>query len=490
MMDVLKYASDIAEPKPLPLPSDKKQLPIFNKDMLPKVIGDYVNEVASKKQIPIQFIASSSIVSIAGLLGNKACLEDDDRLVYPILWGMLVGDSGTGKTPCIDYPMGFIKEIDKQFIDVYSKEYADYRTTLDIYDIELKTLKTNLKDSNDEHKKESIKNHIIEFTKTKPIKPFSREICINKATKEALLSQISDDSPNGLILEIDELMDFINSITRAERIEDHQLYVEAYNGGSYKSKTISRGTQCISNVTISIIGGVQTQRLIDFTNKYNGSGLLARFQLIPIAEKKQRYYSDIKLDFEVKSDYANLVNRLNKIPQRFNIVDNEKVTVEPKKYYYTKEAKSLYIDWFNNNEKIKLENGQSDLMVEYLGKADNTFHSLALIYHLADNQDSDHIAQETINMVVSTLKYFYDCADYLYGYNFSKSLDLAKKIASMKTKLDNKNGFTRSDITRSKNSFRDLDKELVQEALGILETYHHIKQSEKQGASSTKYDWL
>jgi hypothetical protein len=93
-------------------------------------------------------------------------------------------------------------------------------------------------------------------------------------------------------------------------------------------------------------------------------------------------------------------------------------------------------------------------------------------------------------MVVSTLKYFYDCADYLYGYNFSKSLDLAKKIASMKTKLDNKNGFSIGDITRSKNSFRDLDKELVQESLGILETYHHIKQSEKQGAKYTKYSWL
>ncbi|API87535.1 DUF3987 domain-containing protein [Francisella uliginis] len=488
-MNVLKYASDIAEPKPLALPIDRKELPKFNTDCLPKVIADYVDNLANAMQQPKQYIATSCLVSIAGLLGNKVCLDVDDRKAYPILWGMLIGDSGTGKTPSINEPMQPIKEIDKQLLDDYLKDYADYQTSLELYDIELKTLKANLKDCKDEQK-QSIKEEIEAFKKLKPIKPYSREICINTATKEALLSQLADDSPNGLILEIDELMDFIQSIIKSEKIEDHKLYVEAYNNGNFKSKTISRGTQYIDNVTISIIGGVQTQRLIEFTNKYNGSGLLARFQLIPIAEKQQRIYKDTKLDFGIKSKYINLLNKLKNIPQRFNIVDNEKVKAEPKKYSYTSEAKSLYIEWFNNTEKVKNESGQSDLMIEYLGKATNTFHALALIYHLADNQDSDHISKEVVQKVITTLDYFYDCADYLYGYNFNKSLDLAKKIVNIKTKLKKKNGFSIGDITRSKNSFRDLDKELVQEALDILEQYHHIKKTDKQGIKYTKYDWL
>ncbi|OIN83249.1 hypothetical protein KX00_184 [Francisella sp. TX07-6608] len=284
-------------------------------------------------------------------------------------------------------------------------------------------------------------------------------------------------------------MDFIQSIIKSEKIEDDKLYVEAYNNGSFKSKTISRGTQYIENVTISIIGGVQTQRLLEFTNKYNGSGLLARFQLIPIAEKQQRIYKDTKLDFGIKSEYLNLLNKLKNIPQRFNIVDNEKVKADPKKYSYTSEAKSLYIDWFNNSEKVKNESGQSDLMIEYLGKATNTFHALALIYHLADNQDSDHINKEVIQKVITTLDYFYDCADYLYGYNFNKSLDLAKKILDIKSQLKKKNGFSIGDVTRP-TSFRKLDKELVQESLDILEQYHHIKKTDKKGTKYTKYDWL
>ncbi len=36
-------------------------------------------------------------------------------------------------------------------------------------------------------------------------------------------------------------------------------------------------------------------------------------------------------------------------------------------------------------------------MIEYLGKATNTFHALALIYHLADNQDSNFISKSSTN---------------------------------------------------------------------------------------------
>ena len=34
-----------------------------------------------------------------------------------------------------------------------------------------------------------------------------------------------------------------------------------------------------------------------------------------------------------------------------------------------------------------------------------------------------------------------------------------------------------------KNSLRNLDKDLVQEALDILEQYHHIRKTDKQGIS-------
>ncbi|MFV9931546.1 MAG: hypothetical protein AB8V03_04035 [Francisella endosymbiont of Hyalomma asiaticum] len=42
---------------------------------------------------------------MAGLLGNKVCLEVDNKQIYSILWGMLICDNGMGKTPSINEPM-------------------------------------------------------------------------------------------------------------------------------------------------------------------------------------------------------------------------------------------------------------------------------------------------------------------------------------------------------------------------------------------------
>ncbi|QIW10592.1 DUF3987 domain-containing protein [Francisella sp. LA112445] len=489
MDNILELQKEVTEVKPLELPINRKELPKFNTDCLPKVIADYVEYSSNVMQQPKQYIATASLVSIAGLLGNKVCLEVNSQKAYPILWGMLIGDSGTGKTPSINEPLKFIKEIDQDNLRAYAKEFQAYSTAKDIYDIELNELKNNFKKA-EKNKKESIKNEIVDFGKLSPIKPYSREIILNTATKEAFLKKISNDSPNGLLLEIDELMDFIKSLVRSEKVEDHKLYVEAYNNGEFKSETISRGMQVVDNVTVSIIGGVQTSRLLDFTKSYDGSGLLARFQLIPLAEKQLREYREPNISTLYTLPYQSMLNELNKIPQRFNIIDNERVKSEPKKYSYTKEAKSLYADWFDNNEKVKNESGQSDLMIEYLGKANNTFHALALIYHLAYKNSGNHISKEVVQKVIASLNYFYDCADYLYSDNFNKSLDLAKKIVDIKPKLKNKNGFSIGDITRSKSSFRVLGKDLVQEALDVLEQYHHIKKTNNKGTKYNKYYWL
>nr|WP_267906222.1 DUF3987 domain-containing protein [Francisella orientalis] len=120
-------------------------------------------------------------------------------------------------------------------------------------------------------------------------------------------------------------MDWLNSITRADKTDDHGLYVSGYNGHSYKSKTVSRETQKVDSITLSIIGGVQTNRLLEFTKKYSSSGLLARFQLIPIAEKSSRVYKEEALNSAVEARYINLINNLKNIPERFNIIDNEVV---------------------------------------------------------------------------------------------------------------------------------------------------------------------
>ena len=50
MSNILELNREIAEPRPLELPSYKKELPIFNIDCLLKVIADYVSDLANSIQ--------------------------------------------------------------------------------------------------------------------------------------------------------------------------------------------------------------------------------------------------------------------------------------------------------------------------------------------------------------------------------------------------------------------------------------------------------
>lgn len=481
---------DVSIGKPLELPKNSKKIPELNDYMLPSIISDYVFGLSKVIQQPLGFVATSSLISIAGLLGNKVALEvHPKRIVYPNLWGMLVGESGTGKTPSISETIKPIKEIDKRDFDNHREELKNHYLQLEFIQSDIDILKNEYKKSKDEDKKRDIKEKILEIESSKPIKPFSREIYFNKSTKEALVKQILEDSPNGLLVHIDELMDWLIPITKVEKAEEQGLFLSAYNSEPFKSKTVSRGTEYVDNITLSIIGGVQTQRLLELTQKYSGSGLLARFQLIPVAQRAGRSYSEAILDRDIDNSYKELLYRLKQIPERTNIVDNQKVVSEPLKFKYTDEAKKEYIEWHNQLQNDIQRRDQSDLMIEYLGKADNTFHALAVIFHLAENTDQEYISVQTVEQVIMLMLYFLDCAKYLYDDTYDLSINTAKEVLNRKSKFSNDNGFTISDIYRSSNKWRKIGKELISDSLKILDEHNYIYLTDKSTYMNKVYKW-
>ena len=485
---------EILKGSPRELPKNDKKIPEFDRCMLPNIIGNYVDELARVVQQPVSYIATASLVSIAGLLGNKVCLQlNEKRRVYPILWGMLVGESGTGKSPSIQETIKPIKAIDRENFKLYQEELGKYQLVSELEQSDIDNIKGNIKNYERTKTKvnaslDDLKDRYMELEQDRTIKPYSREVHLNQSTKEALIKQLSEDSPNGLLIDIDELADWLNSITRVDKADEHGLYVSAYNCDSYKSKTIYRGTQYVHNVTLSIIGGVQTQRLLEFTKNYSGSGLLARFQLIPIAEKTLRVHSEDIISSCIEANYISLVGQLRAIPERFNMADNQIVESEPTSYQYTKEAKDVYIDWYNELQRDIQKKDQSDLMIEYLGKADNTFHTIALIFHLSESKGVSHITKDTVDKVVLLMLYFYECANYLYGDDTDLKTTTAKKILNFKSRLGSE--FTLRDAMRSTTALNKLGVDLVDDALTLLDEHNFIDVSKVNKKGKSVYKWL
>ena len=76
----------------------------FDYDMLPVELQPFVKDVANRLQCPPDFIAVSVLCSLASLLGNQAAIKpkvNDDWLIYPTLWGMLIAPPSAKKTPAL-----------------------------------------------------------------------------------------------------------------------------------------------------------------------------------------------------------------------------------------------------------------------------------------------------------------------------------------------------------------------------------------------------
>ncbi len=65
---------------------------------------DYVYDVSERQQTPLDFIAVSALCALAAVIGNGvrgAPKQHDDWIVVPNLWGALIGQSSTYKTPAM-----------------------------------------------------------------------------------------------------------------------------------------------------------------------------------------------------------------------------------------------------------------------------------------------------------------------------------------------------------------------------------------------------
>ncbi|APC96292.1 hypothetical protein [Francisella frigiditurris] len=128
-------------------------------------------------------------------------------------------------------------------------------------------------------------------------------------------------------------------------------------------------------------------------------------------------------------------------------------------------------------------------MVEYLGKADNTFHALALIFHLAETSNQEYISVKTVEQVIMLMLYFNDCAKYLYDDTYDLSINTAKEVLARKSKFSNDKGFTVSDIYRSGIKWRNVGKELISDGLKLLDEHNYIYLTDKSTYMNKVYKW-
>ncbi|AJI75497.1 hypothetical protein BZ13_1595 [Francisella philomiragia subsp. philomiragia ATCC 25015] len=477
--------------KPLPIEDNRKPIPQLDINILPTVIKDYVEDLSKVLRQPKEALAVSVLVSLAGLLGNKVALNVDDSDRFPILWGLIYGESGAGKTQCIYEPTEPVRSLDIKNRLKYEEIKKDWETVLQVREAEKSNILNKIKKTDDRLEKESLENQIIEINKRIPPKPFSREIVVEKITPEKVAEKIANYSPNGLFQIEDEGIQWLNNIAKSQNQVAEGFYKTAYNAKSYKVDTLGRGTQLISILNVSLIAGVQPEDYRKYLNSYTGGGIVARFQMIAIVKDVIKERVKSKKDPLIEQKYKSLVDKLHNISERITYVGSEKKIAEPKRFYYSENADYVFSDWFKSYQ-LKRINEKTPLIKECLNKLDNTFHTLALIFHLAENGDNEQITEDVANRIITFIYYLMACFKYLYEDDYNKLENIATDILDGKSTIVKKWG-SKFTVARAKNSTRRFDKYNKEEfklAIDILESNNYIKKVGNSYQETGEYSWL
>ncbi len=455
--------------KPVQIKSELPDVEKLHLEILPSTFEPFVTDVSKRMQNSPDFVAVGLMVALSSIVGNKFAIhpkQKDNWLIVPNLWGALVGKPSSMKSPTLAEALKPINSLEVSAKKKHLEELKEFR--IDEQFNKLQTKQANkeaeklVKDGDHEAARKALNS--VDGIKQEPIRGRCK---VNDATVEKL-GELLNQNPNGLLLERDELSGFIQGLERHDRQSDKAFYLEAWNGNSsFTYDRIGRGTLDISKVTVSIIGGIQPDKIKkQIHGALNGDesndGFIQRFQMM--------VYPDISKSWKYVDEYPSkhAKDRVNEVFERLAIVEaNEQI-----KLRFDAEAQNIFIEWLTEHEKKIRKGGMHPAIEGHLTKYRSLVPSLALIIYLAESTEYEAVSRSALLKACAWASYLESHMYRVYSIGDNQNQVNAQLLSDRLNKLPDT--FTLRDVAQKKWAGLGRDTKLVQEALQILEDHNYI----------------
>ena len=330
-------------------------------DAFPQKLQDIIFEVARIEQFDLEYLTMSMLSAAATAIGNSCQIRiRGSWKSSPALYVILIGRPGQGKTPPLDYAFRPLQEHDFLMVSKFIEENKRYA--------ELNT---------------GNKGNAIDTDK-----PVLVQTILSDLTQEAMM-RIHNDNQRGVVILVDEIMGFFNSIYR---YNDSPLLTQLLTAFSGKPLKVSRCNNpvpiIIPHPCINIIGTTQTQRIGELFTKENvSSGLIDRILFlhpknreIPKMEENQNA-SIMQGNDRAESAYRKwkaIIDKLLSLEPDYD----EKGIIMPKVLDMSEDAYKCFAQW--KNSLIEKANNIEDerLIDSRMMKADSNVARLALVLQI------------------------------------------------------------------------------------------------------------
>lgn len=329
-------------------------------DALPTVLRAYVLEAAQAICCPPDYIAVPLLVGLGAAIGRTRRLQIKRGWEESAaLWTMIVGYSGTAKTPAIE---------------------AALKPVFDISDS-------------------------------------AQWMWVNDTTVEAL-AQVMAEKPRGVILIRDELSGWIRGFDQYKggRGSDEQFFLEAWSGTPARitrkrDKNGNGDRFTIRQPFLSICGGIQPSVLSKLVSQDRiESGFAARFLLSYPQRMLRQYTKD-----EVSEDTANNVRDLYRKLQELEFTSEN----EPLVMRFSNDGEREWCRWIESHQQETSSLDPNSPLVTAWSKMDGYAARIMLILHIVRHASgevaSEEVDAETVRMAERLIEYFKDHALRVYS---------------------------------------------------------------------------
>lgn len=410
---------------PEPLGNELPPVPTFDPVLLPNALRPWCQDISRRFQVPLDLPACATIAALGAACMRRVMVQpkrlDSGWVVVPIIWGAVVGEPGTKKTPTINAIYQPLHKIEASWIAKHKVEIADTEIAAEQFEL----------------KKQVYREEYKRFCKgggkvpeparlEKPAEMALRRkrLIATDVTYEAL-SEILAYNPSGSSILRDELAGWLQSFERQNREADRAFFLECWGGHSpFSSSRIGRGDTDVEHCAVGVFGGIQPNRLRWYLgNVQQEDGLFQRFQLLVWPDYPQdSSYVDV-----VPDDIA--LQNATEVFARIAAMDGD----TPLVLKFTSDAQGLFEELLPQIDCRAMDANLPAVVRAHFAKYRSLMPSIALLLSIADGR-FDAISLQHAQMAAAWCEFLALHALRVYAAQVSPEM-IAAQLLSRKLSL-------------------------------------------------------
>ena len=451
------------------LPRELLDVPLFDASFLPDNFRAGVIDIAERLNCPMDFVAIPALVGAGALIGNKVGINpkayDDSWIVYPALWGAIVGPPGSMKTPAQQSVFSAHYHLEEQSLHTFINDMAQYEQQLDQYARVSKDFKTSK----------------TTVCPSKPVAPVRKRRVANDTTYQAL-GVILAENPTGILVLADELSGLLQSLDTPGQEGARGFYLSGWGGsGNSSVDRIGRNSLLLKNYCLSLFGGFQPDRLKNYVRQTqagssNNDGLVQRFQLIAWPDLPTKVeIIDRPVDQTAVNTFRDAMLALDSVPAGVCL-------------HFTSSAQLEYNKWYSANEHYLKSDALTSGLQSHFAKYRSLIPGLALLFHIVDKHSGavcKGCLQKALHIGFFLKRHARRIYSSVQGVDNAPMRSLAAKLIDAKLS----DGFTKRDLIQ-KGWSNLTDYPSTSLALDELVARHWLNEVSAQTAGRPKVQYL